>query len=1023
MRVRSSHLAVLAISTMASLGSEGVRAQEAIAESIVDSDRPIRGPVRAIAGATYDRTLREGGSLSTQGVFVADVDGVIRFVSFREPITEATAIDIFDYQGEAWGVPLGMAFDDPFLFIYEGESRQLWSMDTQSSESPRPLELGLDFDRPTHLAVSPEGLLAVVDGDRLLFLEEGVPPHVYDRSRFPGAAGLAFSSWDTVHVLDEERGSVVTITFSRYKDGSIGFRSESDSVVARHEGEHLRAMTVRNGIVYVASDHRVFAMAGEQLLPVLPQSLHFDRILDLVVTASALYVLNDGDLVALPRLVPVDLVLEGLPTVSQSALIELYQQLSRRDLLPTKRVRARRTYDEMERLLFEEGVLIAPAIGPKPAVRVFEQKKRVSRLEAMGTAAKQELPRTTDQDLVNLERLLCHLNDGLCASGFPEGLNQEQDLVVPDLRIQRHFSRKVVYLERPLAAHLEELIPSADLRAHVTADSIRRLNPPLSALDDEALWEIKSGAATLPAESWSLTVAVPPDNQEVDSLDFWSLARRFPGVSWHSRAAFVTNSGRSARAQEPDDDGPVGDACAALRTRWHEWLSSINYPLRGSEQEPNRNELKSLRARIGVLEFKSTLLATHQVFLLDPDHPVWHSFNLLAELEPVPREASTTSAQELVKDAETYSPGAHHATHISALVAGRSGRCWSGLLPAARLVLIDLSDSTEVARTVNKAINEEVRVFNVSNTFSGPREDLRRTILEDDRALWVVAAGNDGKNLDTTDEASVPAPARWGWASNVSVVAALDQNGEVLTSILTPEGQIPGSNSGKHFVDLAAPGVNIVSASDQNRYGPATGTSQATPQVAAAAALLVDRLGERLEPGDAKARLIATASWRPTYKGKLWGGKLDFSAAVSHPDRNMIQTATAAARREHYAIVPRNDPKVRIRNLARLYDRSGETGDTAPETLRFSRVLSLRRNTDGTFRVVFREHRTDQLRIVLDADLSDSGDRLSCATYELLDPTQDTFVPSPNCESGISISQIQTYFQGGHFRIQWEDLP
>lgn len=1004
-------------------GAAVLPAQEAIPESLIDPDRPIRGAVRAIAGATWDRSTRALDSDPAEGVFVADDGGRIHYLPTTGPLSAPVEVEEFG-PGYELVTPLGMAFDDPVLYVYEGTSRRLWRVeDARRGELRRPLELDVELERPTHLAVSPDGLLAVIDRGRLLFLQEGLPQQAYERSEFPDAAGLVFSSWDTLQVLDGARDALVTIVLARYKDGSIAFRSETESVAGRRDGERLVAMTVRDGVVYLATDERVFALAGEQLVPVLPQSLRFERILDLAVTSDALWVLDDGFLVAVPRLAPVELVLEGLPEESQAALVELYTQLARRDLLPTRRVRTRRDYDRTEEFLFEQGVLLTPRSEPAPEIRVYAQRK-VDRLYAQRKRALEPRP---DPDTATWQDLVCLLNPDLCARGAPEGLRQDQELVVPDLPVEHWLSRKQILLERPLGEELDRLIPSEELRRHVDADAVRRLNPKRAELSDADLRSADSGIVTLPAETWSVTVAVPPAAYNDEAAELRGLARRFAGVSWRSRTAFVQRSAMSARAQPPDDgdddDDDGENLCAALRTRWREWLASIDYPVPRPDPAPNQPGLASRRVRLGVLEYASTLLTTHQVFALVRDEPTWQGFNLLGELEPIPVTASATGGPQVIADAAIYSAGAHHATHISALIAGRGGSCWSGLLPKARLVLVDLGPNADVARTVNRAINEEVRVFNVSNTFAGERAELRRMIFEDDRALWVVAAGNDGENLDSTDEAAVPAPARWGWASNVVAVTAADHNGEILAALNTAEGHTPGVNFGKRYVDLVAPGLDIVSASEQNCYGSATGTSQATPQVASAAALLVDRLGERLTPGDAKARLIATASWKDSYKGKVWGGRLDFGAAVAHADRNMIQTSTAAAHGERYAIVADNDPKIKIDNLARLYGRIGSIGDTAPASIRFSRILSLRRNADGSYRVVFREHGTDQLRIVLDADLSDTSNRIRCASYKKLDPATDTFAPSPGCDAGIAVRQIQTYFQGGHYRVQWEDQP
>ncbi len=118
-----------------------------------------------------------------------------------------------------------------------------------------------------------------------------------------------------------------------------------------------------------------------------------------------------------------------------------------------------------------------------------------------------------------------------------------------------------------------------------------------------------------------------------------------------------------------------------------------------------------------------------------------------------------------------------------------------------------------LAGAIRRAAADGVRLVNISQTIAGRAPKVRRAIAAAPRTLFVVAAGNEGLDLDRLhldrDPCTAPAP-------NVICVAATDARGALL----------PSSNRGRDSIDAAA---------------TATATSFAAPKVAGRAASLLWR--------------------------------------------------------------------------------------------------------------------------------------------------------------------------------------
>ncbi len=202
-----------------------------------------------------------------------------------------------------------------------------------------------------------------------------------------------------------------------------------------------------------------------------------------------------------------------------------------------------------------------------------------------------------------------------------------------------------------------------------------------------------------------------------------------------------------------------------------------------------------------------------------------------------------------------------HGTHVTGLVLGgpafrpyhdslRGPEGWAEVtilnVGAGKRSLLEGADQLMVAnlvgdgRIVNMSIAYNREAYrNISTTF----DDLFRTR----RHLYVASAGNDGGEVqDKVYPAGNGGPLR----DNLITVAALDGEGRFA----------PFSNQGARTVDLAAPGCEINSwTQNDDGQAPLSGTSQAAPLVTFAAALLRTFSGE-LDVRYLKARLVASGS-------------------------------------------------------------------------------------------------------------------------------------------------------------------
>lgn len=190
--------------------------------------------------------------------------------------------------------------------------------------------------------------------------------------------------------------------------------------------------------------------------------------------------------------------------------------------------------------------------------------------------------------------------------------------------------------------------------------------------------------------------------------------------------------------------------------------------------------------------------------------------------------------------------GAHstHGTHVSGIIAAarNNGVGIDGIAENVRIMTIRaVPDGDEhdkdIALGIRYAVDNGAKVINMSfgKSFSPEKkwvDDAVKYAMSKD-VLLIHAAGNDGKNIDQSD--NFPNPEFIGSDSIASNFITVGASGDISTGGLAADF----SNYGKNKVDIFAPGVKIYSCiPGGNTYAYQQGTSMASPVVAGIAALL-----------------------------------------------------------------------------------------------------------------------------------------------------------------------------------------
>jgi thermitase len=222
-----------------------------------------------------------------------------------------------------------------------------------------------------------------------------------------------------------------------------------------------------------------------------------------------------------------------------------------------------------------------------------------------------------------------------------------------------------------------------------------------------------------------------------------------------------------------------------------------------------------------------------------------------------------------------------HGTHVAGIIAAKYNKenQTGGVSPDIKIISYkwyseNLSNSDAVNNSVaaiNKAVEDGVKIINYSAGGRYPNQEEKEAIENAGKqgVIFVVAAGNEMNNIND------------GYSEKYYPCSYNLPNVICVGGVTSEHKKTNSSNYGAGSVFIFAPGEDILSTLPNGRYGMLTGTSQATPFVTGAIALMLSK-NPNLTVDEIKMILAASAETEENLKNKaIVPGILNTSKAIA----------------------------------------------------------------------------------------------------------------------------------------------